>query len=198
MASPRQNRTQLPPELQRRIGAFEARLRRMETVLAVAAAGCGLLGAFSLLFALDRLADTPPAARLALAAAGAVAIGASLAYWGRRWIWGRRNDRALARMIQRRFPRLGDRLLGAVELAEGVDRPGLGSPALRRAAVEQVAREAEGMDFRGAVATRAARRMTVAGLGLAAAIGTIVWHFPQAGRNTLLRWIRPLDLGPAQ
>ncbi len=187
------NRLQLPPELRTRIGAFEARLRRVETVLAVAAALCGLLGAFGLVFALDRLVDTPAPVRLVLALAALAGLGFSAWYWGRRWIWGRRNDRALSRMIQRRFPKLGDRLLGAVELAEGVDRPGLGSPALRRAAVQQVAREAAAFDFTRAVATRNARRTATAFLLLLAAVATVVWHFPQAGRNALMRWIRPLS-----
>jgi hypothetical protein len=187
-----QNRLQLPPELRARIGAFEARLRRVETVIATAAALCGLLGAFGLVFVLDRLVDTPVPVRLALALAALAGLAVSVAYWGRRWIWGRRDDRALSRMIQRRFPRLGDRLLGAVELAEGVDRPGLGSPALRRAAVAQVARESAAFDFTRAVATRSARRATTVFLLLLAAVATGVWHFPQAGRNALLRWIRPL------
>ncbi len=187
-----QDRLQLPPELRTRIGAFEARLRRIETVIAVAAALCGLLGAFGLVFALDRLVDTPGPVRLALALAALAGLAVAVGYWGRRWIWGRRDDRALSRMIQRRFPRLGDRLLGAVELAEGEERPGLGSPALRRAAVAQVAREAAAYDFTRAVATRSARRIATAGLLLLAAVATVVWHFPQAGRNALLRWIRPL------
>ncbi|MBM4156745.1 MAG: hypothetical protein FJ221_17210 [Lentisphaerae bacterium] len=192
MNPPSQDRLQLPPELRTRIGAFEARLRRVETVIAVAAALCGLLGAFGLVFAFDRLGDTPGPVRLGLALAGLAGLAFSAAYWGRRWIWGRRNDRALSRMIQRRFPKLGDRLLGAVELAEGGEHPGLGSPALRRAAVAQVAREATAYDFTRAVATRSARRVATAGLLLLAAVATVVWHFPQAGRNALLRWIRPL------
>lgn len=183
---------QLPPQLRQRIGAFERRLRRMETILATAAALCGLLGAFGLVFALDRMVDTPMPVRLALALAAWAGLGFALWYWGRRWIWGRRSDRILSRMIQRRFPRLGDRLLGAVELAEGSDAPGLGSPALRRAAVEQVAREAAAFDFSRAVATRAARRTATACLLLVAAVATAVWHFPQAGRNALLRWMNPL------
>ena len=37
--------------------------------------------------------------------------------WGRHWVWHRRDMGELATLVQQKYRRLGDRLLGIVELA---------------------------------------------------------------------------------
>lgn len=181
----------LPPEIAGRLHAFERRLRRMETAAAVFGGLGGALAAYALVFALDRLFDTPPVLRLVLAAAAAAALVAGGVYWGRRWVWARRGSRDLARLVQRNLPAMGDRLLGAVELAEGREDAAFGSPALRRAAIAQVARESAGFDFARAVETRRPRRLAIVCGALAAVVAACAVGFPQAGRNALSRWLRP-------
>ncbi len=179
----------LPDVLRRRLAAYERRLRGVETLAASSVAVACALGAFLLQFLSDRGWDTPVAIRLALAAIGVGGVLAAGIAWLRRWWWNRPDHRHLARMVQRRLPALGDRLLGAVELAEG-SAP-VGSEALRRAAVEQVAREMRSVDFRAAVPVRPARRAAESAAVLAALAALAAWRFPDAARNALDRWLRP-------
>ncbi len=181
----------MPEELARQLAAFERRLRFIETLVAVFAALTGALGALALLALLDRFVDTPRALRLALAAAGGLTVSLSAVWWVRHWLWKRRDVRDLARLVQRRYPRLGDRLLGAVELsAEDAEITGA-SPALVRAALRQVAEESRAFNFREAAPTRAARRYGWALTLLFALLGIGLALAPEALLRSARRWIRP-------
>ncbi|MFO1492962.1 MAG: hypothetical protein U1F87_19110 [Kiritimatiellia bacterium] len=108
---------ELPEHLTAQIRAFEARLRKFETLYTVCGALAGLALAFGLLFVSDRLWDTPMLLRVAFTAGGMVAAGWFTLYWMRRWGWSHRTRRELAVLIQKRHRKLGDRLQGVVELA---------------------------------------------------------------------------------
>ncbi len=182
----------LPPELRAQLALFELKLRRAETWAALAG---GLLGAglsYLFVFAFDRLGDTPAIIRLLLMLVAAGAWAGAVYWWLRHWLFRRRDHRDLARLIQRHIPRLGDRLLGAVELAEGGSEQLNASPALLRAALAQVAGEARKFDFTVAVPRRRSRRLSLAvGLLLTCAALTAVFA-PMAAHNALLRWLKPL------
>ena len=183
----------LPPELQAQLAAFERRLRRLESLAAACGALGGLLLSYLLVFALDRFGNTPPALRALLMLGGAATLGAASVWWLRHWLWRRRSARDLARLVQRQFPRLGDRLLGVVELAEDGDAADRrASPALLRAALAQVAAESKRYDFTRAAPVRRPRRLALgAGLLLLVALGAALLA-PLAARNALQRWLRPL------
>ncbi len=182
----------LPPELRLQLALFEQKLRRAETWAALAG---GLLGAglsYLFVFAFDRLGDTPAFIRLLLMLVAAGAWAGAVYWWLRHWLFRRRDHRDLARLIQRHIPRLGDRLLGAVELAEGANEQLNASPALLRAALAQVAGEARKFDFTVAVPRRRSRRLSLAvGLLLTCAALTAVFA-PLAAHNALMRWLKPL------
>ena len=192
---PEKPKLELPAALASRLREFEGRLRLVETLAAVLGGACGLLLGFALVFASDRFWDTPLWLRLTVLAGFVAAVAWFSSRWMRNWLWHRRDARALARLVQKHYPRLGDRLLGAVELAGDGDENGI-SPALRRAAVQQVAKEAEKYDFKAAVETRRTRRYVIAGVVLAALAGAAFVFFPQAGRNALSRWLNPLSATP--
>ncbi len=182
----------LPPELRAQLLAFEKKLRRAETWAALAGAIVGAALSYLFVFAFDRLGDTPAALRLLLMLVAAGAWAGAVYWWLRHWFFRRRDHRDLARLIQRHIPRLGDRLLGAVELAEGEDERLNASPALLRAALAQVAGEAKKFDFTIAVPRRRSRRLSLAvGLLLTCAALTAVLA-PFAAHNALLRWLKPL------
>jgi hypothetical protein len=182
----------LPPELRAQLLGFEQKLRRAETWAAIAGAIVGAALSYLFVFAFDRLGDTPAILRLLLMLVAAGAWAGAVYWWLRHWFFRRRDHRDLARLIQRHIPRLGDRLLGAVELAEGEDERLNASPALLRAALAQVAGEAKKFDFTVAVPRRRSRRLSLAvGLLLTCAALTAVLA-PFAAHNALLRWLKPL------
>ncbi|MFT5239321.1 MAG: hypothetical protein ACI9OU_000974 [Candidatus Promineifilaceae bacterium] len=187
----------LPDALQKQLTDFEKRLCRTETMVAVFGGITALLLAFGLVFLSDRFWDTSPWLRAGIALGSTLALFGFFWIWFRAWVLKRRDSRELARLVQRKYRRMGDRLLGAVELArpdlDGTDQM---SPSLRRAAIQQVGAEAAQYSFKDAVDTRTSRRFkfAIAGLGILVAAAAVL--YPEAGMNALQRWLRPLSEVP--
>jgi hypothetical protein len=181
----------LPEALRFQFAQVERRLWRVETTVALCGAAGALMASFLALFVSDRFWDTPEWLRLALCFGGLAATAAVGAVWGRRWVWRRRDLQALANLVQKKYRRLGDRLLGIVELANEERHNANFSPALYHAAIHQVADEARGYDFGQSVSTRAARRMALGAAGLAGGLALLCGVLPQPGWNALLRWALP-------
>ncbi|MCG3149366.1 MAG: hypothetical protein PCFJNLEI_02826 [Verrucomicrobiae bacterium] len=196
------NHLELPASVARQLGAFRRGLWVAETLAAVFGAVAGIFGAYLVLFVSDRLWETPVWLRVLLTV-GCLAFVAGWAwFWLTRWGIRQRDNRQLARMIQRHFPKLGDRLLGIVELAHPATRPNNISEALSEAAMRQVAGETEALDFATAVPKRQERRwgivlaclgvLAVAALAVLPLAGVNVWHrllnpFGGAARYTLAK-----------
>ncbi len=66
-----------------------------------------------------------------------------------RWVWQFRRLDQLARLLSHKMPRIGDQLLGIIELAEN-RREQNRSRALCQAAIEQVSEDAQHCNFRAA------------------------------------------------
>jgi len=186
-----QHNVNLPDRLRQQLGTFRRRLWWMETLAAVLGGACGFLATYVLLFLSDRLWETPALLRLVFTLSGTLLAAGFGWYWANRWLWRRRDARELALMIQRHFPRLGDRLLGIVEIADETKRPPNVSPALCRAAMEQVSAEASPLDFQKAVPTRRARTFAIAFAALLLLAVAALLTVPSAALNTLARWLTP-------
>ncbi|MDA1043627.1 MAG: hypothetical protein O3C57_00225 [Verrucomicrobia bacterium] len=187
----------LPAALQKQLAEFEKRLLRTETIVAVCGGATALVIAFGIVFVSDRFWDTSAWVRALIALGSAITLLAFFWIWFRAWVIRRRDSRELARLVQRKYRRMGDRLLGAVELSEPIsDSPGNMSPALRRAAIQQVSEEARGYSFKDAVDTRTSSHFKLALAGLGIVLVTISVLYPEAGRNALRRWLRPLSEVP--
>ena len=185
------SREDIPDELRQQFAVVLRRLWRVETTMAVCLAAAGLFGSYLVLFFSDRLWDSPGWLRLGLLSAGVGVAVASVVWWLSRWVFHKRDTRALAKLVQRRYRRLGDRLLGIVELADEEKRPAIFSPALYEAAISQVAVEALKLDFGETVNPRPARQRALVAAALVA-VAVIAWAvIPQAGWNTLQRWGLP-------
>ena len=185
------SREDIPDELRQQFAVVLRRLWRVETTMAVCLAAAGLFGSYLVLFFSDRLWDSPGWLRLGLLSAGVGVAVASVVWWLSRWVFHKRDTRALAKLVQRRYRRLGDRLLGIVELADEEKRPAIFSPALYEAAISQVAGEALKLDFRETVNPRPAWQRALVAAALVA-VAVIAWAvIPQAGWNTLQRWGLP-------
>ncbi len=182
----------LPDSLRAQFAALERALWRAETTHA-ACGGVAALGAsFALLFLCDRVGDTPKALRTGLLLAGVAGAAWFAVRWCRSWVWQRRDLRALSNVVQHGHRRLGDRLLGIVELAEEKQRPQNMSLALCRAAIRQVSADAAKFDFCAVVNARPAR---LAAFAMAAVLVPVAFAFglaPAAGWNALQRWAAPV------
>jgi hypothetical protein len=148
---PASGRIVLPADLERRLHRFRALVGRTKLLEAACMAVAGAVTSQLVLFAIDRLGDTPAWVRgaLFLAAAAAVVAVPVAAY---RWVWRVRGLDQVARLVGRTFASLGDQLLGIIEIvrehaAGGPTR----STALCEAAVRQVADRATRYDLREAV-----------------------------------------------
>ena len=182
----------LPAALTRQFDLLERRLWRMDALVAVTGGFGALLLSYALLFASDRFWDTPRWLRFGFAVCGWAGFALFAWRYGSRWVWGRRSIRALAVIVQKRYRRLGDRLLGIVELADPAARPSNYSPELCHAAIEQVAGEASTFDFQQAAGERQPRRYLFAFLALGIVVAVAAILAPDAGWNALLRWARPI------
>ena len=185
------NSITLPDSLVTQLRAYEARLRKMETLAAFAGGVVGLFATFVLLFVFDRFVDTPRLARIVLTLTGGALAAWFAQGWAAHWLWNRRGPAQLAKLLQRHFKTLGDRLQGVIELTESNDLPVNISPALMRAAIRQVAEESVRFDFGNAVPVRPARRWAVAAIALVALTAAPFVFVPKAAKNALARWVMP-------
>jgi hypothetical protein len=183
----------LPPALTRQFDLLERRLWRLEALVAITGAVGSLFLSCALQFASDRFWDTPRWLRFGFAFWGWAGFAIFAWRYGSRWVWGRRSVRALAVIVQKRYRRLGDRLLGIVELADPHARPSNYSAELCQAAIAQVAGEASSFDFQQAAGDRQPRRYLLAFLALAAFVTGVAVVTPAAGWNAFVRWLWPVS-----
>jgi hypothetical protein len=185
------NSIALPESLVAQLRSYERGLRRMETLVAVAGGVAGLFITYILLFVFDRFVNTPVWARTILTITGALLAARFAHGWGRHWLWNRRGPADLAKLLQRHFRTLGDRLQGVIELTQTDELPPNISPALLRAAIRQVADDSGRHHFEDAVPRRPARRWALAGILVALLSAAPFVFVPRAATNALDRWSRP-------
>jgi len=183
----------LPAGLRRRLYDFRGRVWRIKLLEAISGALFGVLVGYLAVFAIDRLTETPTWVRLA---AFLVAVGgcAAIPVTFHRWIWSQRGLEQVARLISRRFPGIGDQLLGIIELVRSAESPtGLGdrSRTLCEAAIAQVAERAGTFDLDQAVPRPRHRAWMLAAavpvcLAVAAALAV-----PDAAANAWQRFLAP-------
>ncbi len=182
----------LPDSLKQQIASYERRLKRMETLLALAGAIAGFVVMYVLLFILDRFYDTPQWLRALLLLLGTVAAGAFAQRWSRDWLWQRRSANELAVLLGKHFRSLGDRIQGVLELSETGELPPNISPALCRAAIAQVAQESSKYDFTQAVPVKSAHQWGWAAAVVAALAAVPFFVVPKAASNAAQRFLAPL------
>ncbi len=150
----------------------------------------GLIVSYLIVFGLDRLMDTPTPLRMLILLIGMMGtvIFLPLKYYN--WVWRNRTLDGIARLLQHKFPRFGDHVLGIVELASERSDPS-SSPALVAAAMRQVDEEVAKHNLADAVPKPRHRRWALAvGLPLLLVIiGVII--IPATTSNTFARWLTP-------
>lgn len=179
----------IPQSLENQLDQYRRQVWKIKTIEAIALALCGLLIGFLIVFALDRLFDTPAVIRLLVFAAAVIVCGVIPLFF-HRWIWQHRRTEQLARLLSRRMPQLGDQLLGVIELTHNESEQHR-SPALCEAAMQQVAEVSSKRDLRKA--TPPSRYRSWSGIavltGCGAAVLTLL--FPAATSNAWARFLAP-------
>jgi hypothetical protein len=187
------NQVVMPEALRLQLDGFRRQLWRVKIMEAVAAGVIGILISFLLVYGLDRVWQTPSWVRLGLLIGGFSLFAVFVPFWLHRWVWRQRREAQLAKLISRRYPGLGDRLLGVIELQNQQGSADTLSPRLREAAMEAVAAETSRRRLDEALPPQKHRTWALAALGL---VGISVVAFvltPRAGFNALQRWLMPLS-----
>ena len=181
---------ELPTRLRHKLETYRRRVWLVKLAEGVLAGIFGLVISYLLVFALDRVGDTPVSLRLLLLLSGVTSCVLWLPLKWHRWVWRTRHLEQAARLLRHQFPRIGDQLLGIVELAHNALEQER-SESLCRAAMRQVDEEVRDCDFRHAVPHPRHRHWAwAAGIVLAVAIvGLAV--VPSASVNALARWLFP-------
>ena len=190
--SPQNVKLKLPSSLEDQLHDFRRRVWKIKAIEAVCGGLFGVVVSYLAVFALDRVLDTPTWLRLAILLAAVVACGIVPVYL-HRWIWCHRRLDQLARLLSRRYPSLGDQMLGIIELVRN-ELEQSRSRALVEAAIQQVAEVASRKDFADAVPTPRHRVWAwLAGVPVATAI-LLLAIFPSAATNAWARFAAPWSL----
>lgn len=179
----------IPETLTEQVRKYRSSVRTTKIAEAVSIAACALLSGFAVVFIVDRFVDAGMLLRtVAFLLAIAGLIGIPLAYY--RWVQKLRTLESVARLLSRRLPRVGDSLLGALELAHDTKEQNR-SPALCQAALDQVAADTAKKNLLEALPSSHHKRwsMGVALLGVAAIAVTLL--FPAASLNAWGRLCMP-------
>ncbi len=182
----------LPRGLRARLEQFRRRLWYVKILEGALAGVLGLLLSYLLVFALDRVFDTPGWLRVLVLIAGASVFAVWFPLKCHHWVWRQRSLEQAARMLRHRYPRLGDQLLGIVELARSQAAGEKGySEALVRAAMAQVDDRVRGRDLSDGVPDPQHRRWAWRAIVVAAVALLAIIIVPAAGKNALARWLMP-------
>ena len=180
---------EIPDSLQSQLKEFRRRVWIIKTIEAVGGALFGFALAYVIVFGLDRLGDTPAVLRL-LIFGGAILVCATVPLALHRWIWRNRRLEQLARLLSKRFPSIGDQLLGIIELVRD-DFEQTRSRALCEAAVKQVAETALTRNFAEAIPNPRHRRAGIlATVGISSLL-VLGLAFPDAAKNAWARFLMP-------
>jgi hypothetical protein len=181
---------EIPPQLRHKLESYRRRVWIVKLLEGILAGCFGLLISYLIVFLLDRLWDTPAAVRLLLLLGGSLTLGLTLPLKWHRWVWRTRRLEQAARLLRHRFPRIGDQLLGIVELARNSIEQER-SESLCRAAMRQVDQQVRQYEFKGAV-PRPRHRHWGWAVGVAVALAaSVLLVVPAAGTNALVRWLFP-------
>lgn len=184
-------RIKLPEQTRSRLEEFRRRLWMIKIGEGILAGLFGLLASYALVFVLDRFSETPALVRGGILLLGTVEFGLGFPLILHRWVWGTRRLEQIARHVRRRYPRMGDQLLGIVELAQAERNAQACSDDLLRAAVAQVDDEMATRRFDDAAPNTRLRRWGWAAAVVTALVALTLIVTPAAGFNAIARWLMP-------
>ena len=186
----------LPESLRRATIHLGKRVSKLAHTRGVGAfAGC-LLASWLVLFASDRLWDTPAIVRIVLAVVGWAGAALMFLAWYRGGILLPRSEIHLAKLLRSKFGGPGDRFLGVLELASRSPEETRHSDALFEAAAKKVEQEISGLKLDEAIDVRPARRALTFCAGATIIVGIISFTLPEVAQNAWERWVLPWNNSP--
>ncbi len=189
-AQPQRNTVNLPPRMKTALEQYQKRVWTIKLAEGALAAIFGILVSYIIVFCLDRVFDTPTLVRVLILVIGLVGMVFLLPMKYYNWVWKHRQLEGVARLLQHKFPRFGDHVLGIVELARSREDQ-LSSPTLVEAAMRQVDAEVARHNLADAVPNPRHRRWAwTAVLPLVLVVGVSV-VIPATSWNTFARWLTP-------
>ena len=189
-AQPQRNTVNLPPRMKAALEQYQKRVWTIKLAEGALAALFGILVSYIIVFGLDRVFDTPTLVRVLILVIGMVGMVFLLPMKYYNWVWKHRQLDGVARLLQHKFPRFGDHVLGIVELARSREDQ-LSSPTLVEAAMRQVDAEVARHNLADAVPNPRHRRWAWAAvLPLVLVVGVSV-VIPATSWNTFARWLTP-------
>ncbi len=184
---------EVPPSVVRVLNEYRSRVRSIRLVEAVCAATLALCLSYVCLFALDRVSDTSRWLRITLWVAAFGILVTWLPWIVYRWVWQSRRLEQVACILKSQLPRVGDHLLGIVELAHAKSDAGQ-SETLVRAALAQADREMAKKSFVANVPRPHHRAWGLAAGSMLLLVLVQLAIFPEASMNAFRRWLTPWSL----
>ncbi len=182
----------IPPGLQSKLEDFRSRLWSVKIAEGALAGVVGLGISYLFVFALDRFVDTPVWLRWAILAVGVAVPALGLPLRWHHWVWKQRSLEQVARLLRQKYPRLGDQLLGIVELARQQTTTGNGeSSTLVAAAMNQVDEKIRDKNFDDAVPQNHYGKWLAATVTILAIGALAMALVSDAAKNALGRWVTP-------
>jgi hypothetical protein len=181
----------LPPVLSSKLAEFRRRVWVVKLAEGILAALFGLAISYLFVLALDRFFETPAWLRGLFLLAGAIVPGLGLPLKWHKWVWRQRRLEDAARLLRHKFPRLGDQLLGIVELAKEDSKLTGRSERLVQAAMAQADEAVKDQDFTHAVPRAKHRQWAWAAAGATAVVAAGFVTINDAARNAFVRWLMP-------
>lgn len=179
----------IPPHLQAKLEDFQRRLWSIKIAEGALAGLIGLGVTFLAVFVIDRFIDTPLSLRISLLVIGFAVPAIAIPLRWHRWVRNQSSLEQVARLLRRRYPRLGDELLGIVELSRS--HTGESSRVLVEAAMGQVDERIKERNFDEAVPAKRYGLWLGSALAVLGISALLLLSVSDAARSSLARWIAP-------
>lgn len=183
----------LPDSLNSQLKEFRKKLRAVESATAALAVFCIASISFTVLYLSDRLWDTPVILRFGLFLAGLTPFLILIYYTIHHVFRERRDFKNLSVLVQKHHQKLGDSLLGVIELAENKDLSENVSRELCSAAITSIAEKSESMDFCEAINREKLKRFLACTLALLIILLDLFIFTKPAFCSSLLRYLAPFS-----
>ena len=184
------NTSEVPKELKLQLESFKKKLWIIKVTESVLAGTLGIAISFLLLFFLERFIELPVWLRAINFLVCIVTFAFILPFTLNKWVFKHRRKNQIAQLIAKKFPHLGDQILGVIELEEQNGKNI--SSELRTAAMKKVSSDVQKRDLSDALPSSNRLKLSLSILTIIILIAVSCIFLPIEGLvNSLKRWATP-------